>query len=90
VRGAISGALKKKLRVPSYASSSAPYREGTEAPYLDPVAARQRLNDLPENGVDDVLRVTLIEVFLIADTPDEIRFEHQCPPHWARFAIKLR
>ena len=38
------------------------HREGAEAPQLHPVAARQRLDDLVEDDVDDALDVAVIEM----------------------------
>jgi hypothetical protein len=70
-------------------SRSASYRESAEAPYLDAIATRQRGDDLAENGVDDVLHVTLIEMrVLVDDTPDEPRFDHRGRSHLSQ-SIKL-
>src|SRR5262245_56896665 len=43
--------------------------EGAEAPELDPVAARQRLDDLVENDVDDTLDVSVIEMLVGRGNP---------------------
>jgi hypothetical protein len=58
-----------------------PDRKSAETPYLDAVTARQRGNDLVENGVDDFLYVTLIEMWVLVEyTPDELRLDHQYRP----------
>src|SRR5262245_32045365 len=49
-------------RIAPHARRTVLHREGTEAPQLDPIAARHRGHDLTEYRVDDVLHVTLIKV----------------------------
>src|SRR5262249_62223489 len=53
--------------------------ESTEAPQLDPVAARHRRSDLAENGVDDIFHVTLIEMWVLrSDALHELGLDHRC------------
>ena len=40
-------------------------REGAEAAQLDPVAARECVDDLAKDGVDDIFDVTLVEVRIL-------------------------
>ena len=57
------------------------HREGAEAAKLDTVAARQRIGDLVEDGVDDVLDVALVEVGVgFCDFLDEFGFDHRSAP----------
>src|SRR5262245_58329767 len=57
--------VRASARVAAHARRTVLHREGAEAPQLDAVASRHGGNDLPEDGVDDVLHVTLIEVRIL-------------------------
>src|SRR5260370_82150 len=53
------------------------HRERPEAAQLDPVAARHGGDDLAQDGVDDVLHVTLVEVRVLrGDALHQLGFDH--------------
>ena len=52
-------------------------REGAEAAQLDPIAARQRLDDLVEDDVDDALDVAMEQMRIGGgDLLDELGLDH--------------
>jgi hypothetical protein len=54
------------------------HRECTETAQLDPVAARQRRDDLIENRVHDILDIPLIEMrVVLGDSLNEFGFDHR-------------
>src|ERR1700689_5544586 len=56
------------------------HREGAEAAQLDPIAARHGGDDLAEDGVDDVLDVTLIEMRILGGNAlNEFGLDHGSP-----------
>src|SRR5438552_3934954 len=57
-------------------------REGAESPELDPIAARHRADDLAENGIDDVLDITLIKMRVLRrNALHKLRLDHcRLPP----------
>ena len=53
-------------------------REGAETTQLDPVAARQRSNDLIKNRIYDILDIPLIKVrVVLGDALNEFGFDHR-------------
>ena len=68
-------------RVASYASVALLHGERAKAAQLNAIAARERVADLSEDGVDDVLDVTLVEVgVLVGDPLHKFRFNHEAIP----------
>jgi hypothetical protein len=68
-------------RVAPDAGVSAFDREGAETAQLHAVAARHRLGDLIEDGVDDVLDVALVEMRIsLGDPLHELRLDHVANP----------
>ena len=56
------------------------HREGAEAAQLDPVATRHGVADLIEDGVDDVLDITLEQMrILVGKFLHELRLDHTAP-----------
>jgi hypothetical protein len=53
-------------------------RERAEAAQLDPVAPRQRGNNLIENRIHDILDIPLVKVrVVLGDTLNEFGFDHR-------------
>src|SRR5215470_1920522 len=74
-------------RVATHAGGSVLHREGAEAAQLDAVPPRHGGNDLPENSVDDVLHVTLVEVRVLrSNTLHQLGFDHRAASPVSSFA----
>ena len=55
----VDGDMSAGTRVAAGARRTILDREGAEAAQLDPIAARERIDDLAEDRVDDILDVAL-------------------------------
>ena len=54
------------------------HRERAKTPQLDPIAARERSDDLVQNRVDDVLDVPLIQMrIMLCDALNKLRLDHR-------------
>ena len=54
------------------------YRKRAETAQLDPVAPRQRGNDLIENRIHDILDIPLVKVrVVLGDTLNKFGFDHR-------------
>src|SRR5262249_35076221 len=60
----IDGDMGAGARITAWARRTGLDREGTEAAQLNPVPAGQGRDDLAEDGVDDVLDISLVEVWV--------------------------
>jgi len=64
--------------IPAGAGRAMLHREGTETTQLDPVAARERRDDLVEDRVHDILNIPLVEVrVVLGNTLNEFGFDHR-------------
>src|SRR5262249_16644306 len=76
--------MRARTRITPGAGRAVLDREGAEAAQLDPVATRHRSDNLAENGVDDVLHVTLIKMRVLRrDALHELGLDHRCCRPWA-------
>src|ERR1700689_2775788 len=76
----IDGNMGAGARIAAGARRALLHGERTEAAQLHAVAARHRRDDLAQDGVDDLLDVTLVKVrILLGNTLHEFRFDHGSP-----------
>ena len=53
-------------------------REGTETAQLDPIAARERCDDLLEDRIHNVLDIPLVQMrVVLGDTLNKFGFDHR-------------
>ena len=76
----VNGNMRARARVAADAGVSFLDGKCSETPDFHPVASRQRIGDLVENGVHDVLGITLIEFgIVIGDFLNELGLDHTGP-----------
>src|SRR5215471_9812900 len=75
--------MRAGARIAAGAGRSVLDREGAETAQLDPVAARERVDDLAEDRVDDVLDIALIKMRILrGDALNQFGLDHRhCRPH---------
>src|SRR6185503_6676295 len=69
--------LDARLRVAPDAALAIAHLEDAEAAQLDPLAARQRVLDRVEDGVDRFGRLDARDVARVGDAVDDVRFDHR-------------
>jgi hypothetical protein len=56
---------RARARIAADTGRTVPNRENSKATQLHAIAARHRRNDLAENGIDDLIHVTLVEMWVL-------------------------